>query len=91
VKHHMECPICGEEVEVLLDAGERTVLYYSDGSGYPGSPPSAEVVGGCDCYDNLMSTDQAEYEADLLRQAQDRDEAAREAWDDARFEAWRDR
>ena len=38
-------------VEVLLDVdaepGERAVRYYPDGSGYPGSPPTAEFEVHC--------------------------------------------
>jgi len=35
------------ELTAVVDvhAGEPTVRYYPDGSGYPGSPPEAELVG----------------------------------------------
>jgi len=37
------------EVEVEFDyqPGEPMVMYYLDGSGYPGSPATAELIGVC--------------------------------------------
>jgi len=32
-------------IDTDLTSGERMVMYYLDGSGYPGSPPSAEITG----------------------------------------------
>lgn len=39
------------EVEVLYEftPGERMVMYYPDGSGYPGSPPEVEFVSAYVC------------------------------------------
>ena len=46
------------------DPGERMVMYYSDGSGYPGSPPAAAIhevrAGDVDIYE-LLSDDLLEY------------------------------
>jgi hypothetical protein len=32
-------------VDYYYDKGEEMVMYYPDGSGYPGSPPSVEIEG----------------------------------------------
>ena len=49
-------------VEYYYDPGERMVMYFSDGTGHPGEPPSAEIqavyAGDIDIYELL--------EADLL-------------------------
>jgi hypothetical protein len=54
------CPLCGGktgQAEVTIDPGEPMVLYYPDGSGHPGSPPSIEdieeIEWDCDCRNNL--------------------------------------
>lgn len=42
--HGVECPHCGEPIEIRADIspGEPMVLYYPDGSGYPGSGPDLD-------------------------------------------------
>ena len=51
-------------VDYDYDPGERMVMYYSDGSGHPGSPPSAEInavyAGDVDIYE-LLSADILDY------------------------------
>lgn len=51
-------------VEYYYDPGERMVMYYSDGSGHPGEPPSVEIqavgVGDVDIYE-LLSADMLDY------------------------------
>jgi len=47
-------------VEYYYDRGEAMVMYYPDGSGHPGSPPSAEIqavyAGDVDIYE-ILDTD----------------------------------
>ncbi len=49
-------------VEYYYDPGERMVMYFSDGTGHPGEPPSVEIqavyAGDVDIYELL--------EADIL-------------------------
>ena len=49
-------------VEYYYDPGERMVMYFNDGTGHPGSPPSVEIqavyAGDVDIYELL--------EADIL-------------------------
>ncbi len=49
-------------VKYYYDPGERMVMYFNDGTGHPGSPPSAEIqavyAGDVDIYELL--------EADIL-------------------------
>ena len=51
-------------VEYYYDKGEPMVMYYSDGSGHPGEPPSAEIqavyAGDVDIYE-LLSADMLDY------------------------------
>ena len=51
-------------VEYYYDPGERMVMYYSDGSGHPGEPPSVEIqavyAGDVDIYE-LLSADILDY------------------------------
>ena len=51
-------------VEYYYDPGERMVMYYSDGSGHPGEPPSVEIqavyAGEVDIY-KLLTEDLLEY------------------------------
>ena len=51
-------------VEYYYDPGERMVMYYPDGSGHPGSPPSVEIqavyAGDVDIYE-LLAEDLLEY------------------------------
>ena len=51
-------------VEYYYDPGERMVMYYPDGSGHPGEPPSAEIqavyAGDVDIYE-LLSADILDY------------------------------
>lgn len=35
---------CDVEIDIDVQPGESMVMYYVDGSGYPGSPPSAEIT-----------------------------------------------
>lgn len=49
-------------IEYYYDPGERMVMYFSDGTGHPGEPPSVEIqavyAGDVDIYELL--------EADIL-------------------------
>ena len=51
-------------VDYDYDPGEAMVMYYSDGSGHPGSSPSAEInavyAGDVDIYE-LLSADILDY------------------------------
>ena len=51
-------------IEYYYDPGERMVMYYSDGSGHPGEPPSVEIqavyAGEVDIY-KLLTEDLLEY------------------------------
>jgi len=51
-------------VEYYYDKGEPMVMYYPDGSGHPGMPPSAEIqavyAGDVDIYE-LLSADMLDY------------------------------
>ena len=51
-------------IEYYYDRGEAMVMYYPDGSGHPGSPPSAEIqavyAGDVDIYE-LLGTDILDY------------------------------
>ena len=51
-------------VEYYYNKGEPMVMYYSDGSGHPGEPPSAEIqavyAGDVDIYE-LLSADMLDY------------------------------
>ena len=51
-------------VEYYYDKGEPMVMYYPDGSGHPGEPPSAEIqavyAGDVDIYE-LLSADILDY------------------------------
>jgi hypothetical protein len=57
-----EIEIRGVKVDVnyYYDKGEPMVMYYPDGSGHPGEPPSAEIqevyAGDVDIYE-LLDTD----------------------------------
>lgn len=57
-----EIEIRGVKVDVnyYYDKGEPMVMYYPDGSGHPGEPPSAEIqevyAGDVDIYE-LLGTD----------------------------------
>jgi hypothetical protein len=48
-------------VDYYYDKGEPMVMYYADGSGHPGEPPSAEIqavyAGGEDDIYHLLSQD----------------------------------
>ena len=51
-------------VEYYYNPGERMVMYYSDGTGHPGEPPSVEIqavyAGEVDIYE-LLTEDLLEY------------------------------
>ncbi len=51
-------------VEYYYNRGEPMVMYYPDGSGHPGEPPSAEIqavyAGDVDIYE-LLSADMLDY------------------------------
>ena len=51
-------------VEYYYDPGERMVMYFSDGTGHPGEPPSIEIqavyAGEIDIYE-LLTEDLLEY------------------------------
>ena len=51
-------------VDYYYDKGEPMVMYYSDMSGHPGEPPSAEIqavyAGDVDIYE-LLSADMLDY------------------------------
>ena len=51
-------------IDYDYDPGERMVMYYSDGSGHPGEPPSAEInavyAGDVDIYE-LLGADMLDY------------------------------
>jgi hypothetical protein len=51
-------------VEYYYHVGEPMVMYYPDGSGHPGEPPSAEIqavyAGDVDIYE-LLSADMLDY------------------------------
>ena len=51
-------------IEYYYDPGERMVMYYSDGSGHPGEPPSVEIqavyAGEVDIH-KLLTEDLLEY------------------------------
>lgn len=61
-----EIEIHGVKVNVnyYYSKGEPMVMYYSDGSGHPGEPPSAEInwvrAGDVDIYE-LLSADMLDY------------------------------
>jgi hypothetical protein len=61
-----ELEIYGVNIVVDYDynAGEDMVMYYPDGSGHPGEPPSVEIneiyVGDVDIYE-LMHADMLDY------------------------------
>ena len=46
-------------VEYYYNPGERMVMYFSDGTGHPGEPPSAEIqavyAGDVDIYEILSA------------------------------------
>ena len=51
-------------VEYYYHPGERPVMYFSDGTGHPGEPPSVEIqavgVGDVDIYE-LLDADLLDY------------------------------
>lgn len=51
-------------VEYHYDPGERMVMYFNDGTGHPGEPPSIEIqavyAGDVDIYE-LLTEDLLEY------------------------------
>lgn len=51
-------------VEYYYDPGERMVMYFNDGTGHPGEPPSIEIqavyAGDVDIYE-LLTEDLLEY------------------------------
>jgi hypothetical protein len=58
------------EIEYKAYPGERMVMYERDGSGYPGSPPYAELIGvtvlemkvsGYELHDNPLAQDAYRY------------------------------
>jgi len=57
-------------VEYYYDRGEDMVMYYPDGSGYPGSPPSAEIqavyAGDVDIYEILSADILERIEEELI-------------------------
>lgn len=55
----VDCPLCGASVSCWIDPGEPMVMYYRDGSGYPGSPAGLDdFEAECGCYDSvLVNTD----------------------------------
>jgi len=58
MKVHLDCPVCGSELEVGVTPGEPAVMYYRDGSGYPGSGPEVELFHECLCFSNdFVDTD----------------------------------
>lgn len=63
----IKCPVCGEHVSVraLVSPGEPMVMYYPDGSGYPGSPPEVEEIDepeyNCYCRDGIITYAQTSY------------------------------
>jgi hypothetical protein len=57
------CPVCGlGELEVAIDPGEPMVMYYPDGSGYPGSPAGPEEIisSTCECSESSL-VDQSKF------------------------------
>ena len=51
-------------IEYYYDPGERMVMYFNDGTGHPGEPPSIEIqavyAGDVDIYE-LLTEDLLEY------------------------------
>ena len=57
-----ECLFVNVTVKCAIWAGEPAVLFYPDGTGYPGSPPEAEIM---DVFiDEVYDADQNEVEVD---------------------------
>jgi hypothetical protein len=73
------CPDCGEgELDVVIHPGEPAVMYYPDGSGYPGAPAETEIVGQtCDCEPDLDTVHDLAISAHAEREAGEEDAA----WD----------
>lgn len=47
----VDCPLCGEPLACWIDPGEPMVMYYADGSGYPGSPAGLDdYEPSCECF-----------------------------------------
>ena len=51
-------------IEYYYDPGERMVMYFGDGTGHPGEPPSVEIqavyAGDVDIYE-LLEADMLDY------------------------------
>jgi hypothetical protein len=80
------CPECDDgELDVLIYPEEPAVMYYPDGSGYPGAPADTEVVAQtCGCPLDLDTV----HDLAIARHS-DQTEAEEAAyWDDRIERAW---
>ena len=48
----VDCPCCGNPIEVEVEPGEDPV-YYPNDKAHPGAPPSIGALEGCECWDTL--------------------------------------
>ena len=63
----IDCPCCHASVVAYIIPEEPMVLYYPDGSGYPGSPAELDEVDGCECWDYLEAIGKGDgYRRDVM-------------------------
>ena len=83
------CPECDEELDVVVSPGTPLVMYYPDGSGYPGDPPEIEELTGCSHVDILIEDDT--FYQRVVQEAAEREQDAMEAYYEAKAEVQADR